>query len=144
MAPSRQPLAVFNELAVIHDTPGRANVMPDAPQTQHDASPRSDDSPDFITAAKDGTLAKFAASRKMQLHLPAKGFFDNAWRVECVNAITVNGRHFIEMKTLSGETPDLTLQDQDKIFRLPVSRAMNWATCPSVAKITKCKVSETS
>ena len=87
-----------------------------------DAPPRSDDSLDFITDAQDGTLAKFAASRQMQLHLPAKGFFENAWRVECVKAVNVNGRHFIEVRTLSGETPDLTRRNQDKVFRLPVSR----------------------
>ena len=108
MAPSKQPLAVFNEPTIIQTTPRQINAVPDASQMPRDASPRSDDSPDFITDAQDGTLAKFAASRQMQLYLPAQGFFEDAWRVECVQAVNVSGRHFIEVRTLSGETPDLT------------------------------------
>jgi len=60
--------------------------------------------------------------RHLLLDLGKDAFFGHAWKVKCVDTILRDGRVYVTVETIAGETPALTKQDKGKRFDLPVSR----------------------
>jgi hypothetical protein len=56
------------------------------------------------------------------LDLGKDAFFEHAWKVKCVDTILRDGRVYVTLETISGETPSLTQQEQGKRFDLSVSQ----------------------
>ena len=81
-----------------------------------------DDAEDPILEATDKALATFSSKRQLLLDLGKDAFFEHAWKVKCVDTILRDGRFYVTMETIAGETPALTKRDKGKRFDLPVSR----------------------
>jgi hypothetical protein len=79
----------------------------------HDADP--------IQKASDKTLETFSSKRKLLLDLGKDAFYEHAWKVQCVDTILRDGRVYVTLETIAGETPALTTQVQGKRFDMPVS-----------------------
>jgi len=81
-----------------------------------------DDSEDSILEATDKALVTFSWNRQLLLDMGKDAFFEHAWKVKCVDTILRDGRVYVTVETIAGETPALTKQDKGKRFDLPVSR----------------------
>jgi hypothetical protein len=80
-----------------------------------------DEAEDPILEATDKALATFSSKRQLMLDLGKDAFFEHAWKVKCVGTIVRNGRVYVTLETISGETPSLTQQEKGKRFDLSVS-----------------------
>ena len=88
-----------------------------------DAAPESPPSEQPITGVSDATLAKFAAERRLPLHLPAVSFYDDGWDVECSGTAKRQGKSFVVAKHVTcTSNPALTQRWKNSDLELPVSR----------------------
>jgi hypothetical protein len=110
-APSSSP-------ALVH---AATNAAP-APAPDMQVSAVGDGDTDPIQDASDKALATFSSKRKLLIDLGKDPFYEHAWKVKCVDTILRDGRVYVTMKTITGETPALTTQEQGKSFDMPVSR----------------------
>jgi len=95
-----------------------------APALAREAQPTTggDGAIDLILEASDKALATFSSKRDLLLDLDKDAFFEHAWTVKCVGSLVRDGRAYVTLETLAGETPDLTAQERGKLFDIPVSR----------------------
>ncbi len=77
---------------------------------------------DPILEASDKALANFSSKHKLLLDLGKDAFFEHAWKVKCMDTILRDGRVYVTLETIAGQTPALTAQEKGKRFDLPVSR----------------------
>jgi hypothetical protein len=122
-APSASP-------ALVHT----ANNAAPAPVPDAQVSAAGDDDADPIQEASDKALATFSSKRKLLIDLGKDAFYEHAWKVKCVDTILRDGRVYVTLETIAGETPALTTQErvfyycrtyckeQGKRFDMPVSR----------------------
>jgi hypothetical protein len=99
-----------------------ANDAAPAPVPDMQASAAGDGDADLIQEASDKALATFSSKRKLLLDLGKDAFYEHAWKVKCVDTTLHDGRVYVTLETLAGETPALTTQEQGKRFDMPVSR----------------------
>ena len=97
-----------------------ANDAAPAPVPDMQASATGDGNADLIQEASDKALATFSSKRKLLLDLGKDAFYEHAWKVKCVDTILHDGRVYVTLETLAGETPALTTQEQGKRFDMPV------------------------
>jgi hypothetical protein len=113
----------------------RVLVPPTSPVQAHDennATPAlahaaqlttgGDSTTDLFLKEFDKTLATFSSKCNLLFDLDKDVFFEHAWKVKCVGLLVRDGRVYVTLETLAGETPDLSAQDQGKLFDIPVSR----------------------
>ncbi len=87
-----------------------ANDAAQAPVPDMQASAAGDGDADLIQEASDKALATFSSKRKLLLDLGKDAFYEHAWKVQCVDTILHDGRVYVTLETLAGETPALTTQ----------------------------------
>jgi hypothetical protein len=85
-------------------------------------SAAGDGDEDPIQESSDELLATFSSKRKLLIDLGKDAFYEHAWKVKCVDTILRDGRVYVTLETITGETPALTTQEQGKRFDMPVSR----------------------
>ena len=78
---------------------------------------------DPIHETADATLARFVATRRLRLHLPAVSFYEDGWDVECSGTTKHQGQHMIIAKHITcTSNPALTRRWKNRDLELPVSR----------------------
>jgi hypothetical protein len=85
-------------------------------------SAAGDSTADPIQEVSDKVLATFSSKRKLLLDLGKDAFYEHAWKVKCVDTILRDGRVYVTLETIAGQTPAPTTQEQGKRFDMPVSR----------------------
>jgi len=93
-----------------------------APVLEAQVPTKGDDVEDPILEATNKALATFSSKRQLLLDLGKDAFFEHAWTVKCVDTILRDGRVYVTVETIAGETQALTKRDKDKRFDLPVSQ----------------------